>query len=35
MQNLNNYLREYSYLVEYSPEDEAYLARCIELAVLS
>ena len=35
MQNLDNYLREYSYLVEYSSEDEAYLARCIELGIMA
>ena len=35
MQNLDNYLREYSYLVKYSPDDEAYLAHCIELGIIA
>ncbi|QIR36832.1 toxin-antitoxin system HicB family antitoxin [Tolypothrix sp. PCC 7910] len=30
-----NYVKRYSYLVEYSTEDEAYLARCVELGIVA
>ncbi len=30
MININEYLKNYAYLVEFSPENEAYLAKCIE-----
>jgi predicted RNase H-like HicB family nuclease len=33
MINLNEYIKNYSYLVKFSSEDEAYLAQCIELGI--
>jgi predicted RNase H-like HicB family nuclease len=33
MNNIDNYVRLYSYLVKYSSEDEAYIARSIELGI--
>lgn len=29
MINISEYVKNYGYLVEYSAEDEAYLAKCI------
>jgi predicted RNase H-like HicB family nuclease len=35
MIDINNYIKNYSYLVEFSEEDEAYLAKCIELGIMA
>ncbi len=35
MININEYIKNYSYIVNYSAEDEAYLAKCIELAIMA
>jgi predicted RNase H-like HicB family nuclease len=35
MININEYLKNYAYLVEFSPENEAYLAKCIELGIMA
>ena len=35
MSDIEEYIRFYSYLVEYSSEDDAYLARCIELGIMA
>ncbi len=35
MINVNDYIKNYSYMVNYSAEDEAYLAKCIELAIMA
>jgi predicted RNase H-like HicB family nuclease len=35
MIDINEYIKKYSYLVKYSPEDEAYLAKCIELGIMA
>jgi predicted RNase H-like HicB family nuclease len=35
MIDLNQYIKNYSYIVKYSSEDEAYLAKCIELAIMA
>jgi predicted RNase H-like HicB family nuclease len=35
MININEYLKNYAYLVEFSPENEAYLAKCIELGIIA
>lgn len=35
MSDLDNYIRLYSYLVEYSPEDETYVAQCVELGIMA
>jgi predicted RNase H-like HicB family nuclease len=35
MIDLNEYIKNYSYLVEFSSEDEAYLAKCIELGIIA
>lgn len=35
MININEYIKNYSYIVKYSPEDEAYLAKCIELGIMA
>ena len=35
MKKLKEYVRDYSYLVEYSPDDEAYVSRCLELGILA
>ena len=33
--NISEYVKLYSYLVEYSSEDEAYVAKCIELGIMA
>jgi len=35
MINISEYVKNYAYLVEYSVEDEAYLAKCIELGIMA
>ncbi len=35
MIDINNYIKNYSYLVEFSEEDDAYLAKCIELGIMA
>ncbi len=35
MSNISEYVKLYSYLVEYSLEDEAYVAKCIELGIMA
>ncbi len=35
MIDINNYIKNYSYLVEFSAEDDAYLAKCIELGIMA
>lgn len=35
MINISEYVKNYTYLVEYSAEDEAYLAKCIELGIMA
>jgi predicted RNase H-like HicB family nuclease len=35
MIDINEYIKNYSYIVKYSPEDEAYLAKCIELGIMA
>lgn len=35
MININEYVRNYTYLVEFSAEDEAYLCKCIELGIIA
>ena len=35
MSDVDNYVRLYSYLVEYSSEDEAYVAQCVELGTMA
>ena len=35
MSNIEEYIKLYSYLVEYSLKDEAYLAKCIELGIMA
>ena len=35
MIDINEYIKKYSYIVKYSPEDEAYLAKCIELGIMA
>ncbi len=35
MIDINEYIKNYSYMVKYSLEDEAYLAKCIELGIMA
>ncbi len=35
MTNLEELIKHYSYIVKYSLEDEAYLARCLELGIMA
>jgi predicted RNase H-like HicB family nuclease len=35
MNKINEYIKHYSYVVSYSPEDEAYIAECLELAIMA
>ena len=35
MIDINNYIKNYSYLVKFSAEDDAYLAKCIELGIMA
>ena len=35
MNNLDELIKYYSYLVKYSSEDEAYLAQCVELGIMA
>ena len=35
MTNLDELIKHYSYIVKYSLEDEAYIARCIELGIMA
>ncbi len=35
MSDVAEYVRLYSYLVEYSPEDEVYVAQCLELGIMA
>ncbi len=35
MINISEYVKNYAYLVEFSAEDEAYLAKCIELGIMA
>lgn len=35
MIDINEYIKNYSYLVKFSSEDEAYLAKCIELGIIA
>jgi predicted RNase H-like HicB family nuclease len=35
MIDINDYTKKYSYLVEFSSEDEAYLAKCLELEIVA
>ncbi len=33
--NVTEYLKYYSYSVNYSPEDDVYIAECIELGIMA
>ena len=35
MTDINEYIKNYSYIVKYSSEDEAYLAKCMELGIMA
>ena len=35
MSNLDELIKHYSYIVKYSLEDEAYLAKCLELGIMA
>ncbi|MEA5510620.1 HicB family protein [Crocosphaera sp. UHCC 0190] len=35
MINISEYIKNYSYLVEFSSEDQVYLAKCIELVIMA
>lgn len=35
MINISEYVKNYAYLIEFSAEDEAYLAKCIELGIMA
>ena len=35
MNKVTEYIKHYSYLVSYSPEDEAYIAECLELGIMA
>ncbi|MEA5510617.1 type II toxin-antitoxin system HicB family antitoxin [Crocosphaera sp. UHCC 0190] len=35
MIDINYYVKNYSYLVEFSSEDEDYLAKCFELGIMA
>jgi predicted RNase H-like HicB family nuclease len=35
MNNLDEFIKHYSYIVKYSSEDEAYVSKCIELGIMA
>ena len=35
MIDILEYIKNYSYLVEFSSEDDAYLAKCLELGIMA
>ena len=35
MNKVDEFIKHYSYLVKYSSEDEAYVARCVELGIMA
>jgi predicted RNase H-like HicB family nuclease len=35
MNNLDEFIKHYSYIVKYSLEDESYVAKCMELGVMA
>jgi predicted RNase H-like HicB family nuclease len=35
MSDVDKYVKLYSYLVKYSPPDEAYVAQCVELGIMA
>ena len=35
MIDINEYIKNYSYIVQYSSEDEAFLAKCIEMGIMA
>ena len=35
MNNLDEFIKHYSYIVKYSSEDEAYVAKCMELGIMA
>lgn len=35
MINMSDYTKNYSYLVEFSAENNAYLAKCLELEIMA
>lgn len=35
MINILEYIKNYSYLVEFSLENDAYLAKCLELGIMA
>jgi predicted RNase H-like HicB family nuclease len=35
MNNLDEFIKHYSYIVKYSLENEAYVAKCMELGVMA
>ena len=35
MIDINEYIKTYSYIVQYSSEDEVFLAKCIEMGIMA
>ena len=35
MIDINEYVKNYSYIIQYSSEDEAYLAKCVEMGIMA
>ncbi len=35
MNNLDEIIKNYSYIVKYSLEDKAYVAKCVELGIMA
>ena len=35
MIDINEYIKNYSYIIQYSSEDEAYLAKCVEMGIMA
>ncbi|MGK7893974.1 MAG: HicB family protein [Xenococcus sp. (in: cyanobacteria)] len=35
MNKITDYIKHYYYSVSYSPEDEAYIAECLELGIMA
>lgn len=35
IKSISEYIKYYSYLVEYSWEDEAYIGKCLELGIMA
>ena len=35
MIKIDEYIKNYSYIVQYSSEDEAFLAKCIEMGIMA